>query len=66
MLFAYLLTALIIFVVLALPDFVGIVQPSGILAEPSVTFAFNALFPYSLLVDLTGTVAGSAVSERMF
>ena len=63
--FAYVLTALIIFVVLALPDFVGIVQPPGTLQEPSVTFAFNALFPVPLFLDLAGAVAGSGLSERL-
>lgn len=63
--FVYVLTALLTFVILALPDFAGIVQPSGTLQEPSVTFAFNALFPLSLFVDLAGTIAGSGLSERL-
>ncbi len=63
--FAYGLTALITFVVLALPDFAGIVQPSGSLQQSSVTFTFNALFPLPLFVDLVGAIAGSALGERL-
>lgn len=63
--FAYGLTALITFVVLALPDFLGIVQPSGALQEPAVNFTFHALFPFPLFVDLIGTIAGSALGERL-
>ncbi len=62
--FAYGLTALIIFVVLALPDFLGIV-PSGSLQEPAVSFTFNALFPFPLFVDFIGTIVGSALGERL-
>ena len=64
--FAFLLNALIIFFVLVLPDLLGIVQPQGTLQEPSVTFVFDALIPVSLFVDLAGTIAGSAISERLF
>jgi hypothetical protein len=62
--FAYALTALLTFFVLALPDFSGIVQPPGSLQQPAVTFAFYALFPVSLFLDLGGTIAGSALAER--
>jgi len=64
--FAFLLNALIILVVLVLPDLLGIVQPSGVLLQPSVTFVFDALIPVSLFVDLAGTIAGSAIAERLF
>jgi hypothetical protein len=64
--FAFLLNALIIFFVLVLPDLIGIVQPPGALQEPSVTFVFDALIPVSLFVGLAGTIAGSAISERLF
>lgn len=64
--FAYLLTVLITFVILALPDFAGIVQPPGTLQQPSVTFTFNALFAtLSLFVDFAGTIVGSGLSERL-
>jgi hypothetical protein len=63
--FAYGLTALIVFVVLALPDFLGIFQPSGLLQEPAVSFTFNALFPFPLFVDFIGAIAGSALGERL-
>lgn len=63
--FAYGLSTLIIFVVLALPDFLGIVQPSGVLQEPAVRFTFYAYFPFPLFGDLIGTIAGSALGERL-
>jgi hypothetical protein len=62
--FTYGLTALIVFVVLALPDFLGIFQPPGLLQEPAVSFTFNALFPFPLFVDFIGTITGSALGER--
>jgi len=64
--FAYGLTAFVTLVVLALPDFLGIVQPSGILQQSAILFTFNALFPFPLLVALVGTIVGSALGERLF
>ncbi len=63
--FAYGLTALVTFVVLALPDFSGIVQPPGILQQSALLFTFNALFPFPLFVDFVGTIVGSALGERL-
>src|SRR5882672_3479597 len=59
--FAFGLNVFITFVVLALPDFSGIVQPPGILQESAVLFTFNALFPFPLFVALFGTIVGSGL-----
>jgi hypothetical protein len=63
--FVYGLTGLITFAVLALPDFLGILQPPGVLQEPAVSFAFNALFPFPLFVYFIGTIAGNVLGERL-
>jgi hypothetical protein len=57
--------ALITYFVLALPDYVGIYDPTQVLQESATVFVFTAFFPLLLLVNLSGTVAGIALGERL-
>ena len=61
---SFAIAAALTFFVLALPDLVGLVTPSGILQESSILFTFSALFPVAFFVNLFGTVAGIALGER--
>lgn len=57
--------ALITYFVLALPDYVGVYDPTQVLQETATVFTFTAFFPVLLLVNLSGTVAGMALGERL-
>ena len=60
-----LLTAIFTYLVLDLPDMLGIVS-SGSLQGASTNFVFYAIFPWTLMILLLGTVVGSAIGERYF
>jgi hypothetical protein len=60
--FSYLLAGIITYAVLALPDFLGCC--GGVLVAAAVSFTFGAFFPYLLVVNLAGTIAGLALSEH--
>jgi hypothetical protein len=59
------LTAIFTYVVLDLPDMLGIVTP-GSLQGASTNFAFYAIFPWTLMILLLGTIVGTAIGERYF
>lgn len=54
------------FLVLALPDLLGVVyDPQQTIQQSAVTFTFVAFFPLLLLVNLMGTVVGVALGDRL-
>lgn len=62
---SYMLSGLLTFLVLALPELIGIVQTDGILEQAAVLHTFQAVFPIALIVDLVGTISGIALGERL-
>lgn len=62
---AYVGAAMITFLVLALPDFIGVYDPLQVLQESAVVFTFGAFFPLLLLVNFSGTILGIALGERL-
>ena len=62
---SYMGAAVITYMVLALPDFLGVYPIQGVLSGSAVTFAFTAFFPLLLLVNLVGTFVGVGLGERL-
>jgi hypothetical protein len=62
---SYGVAAGITYMVLSLPDFIGVFPFPGVLEGSAVTFTFGAFFPLLLLVNLVGTIVGAALSERL-
>jgi hypothetical protein len=62
--FSYGICAILTFIVLALPEFIGIIQTNGVLQKVAILHTFSALFPIALLVDMVGSIAGVALGER--
>lgn len=62
---AYGLTAFFTFLVLAMPELLGIIQTNGVLQEAAILHSFSALFPLALIVNLVGTLLGIALGERL-
>jgi hypothetical protein len=61
---SFLGAALITYLVLALPDFLGIYPFPGVLQESAAIFTFGAFFPLLLLVSLAGTIVGIGLGEH--
>lgn len=61
---SYIGAAIITFLVLALPDFVGVYDPSQVIQESAVVFTLGAFFPLLLLANFAGTIAGIFLGER--
>lgn len=62
---AYVLTAVFTYLVLDLPELLGTTSP-GSLQGVSTNFVFYALFPWTLLLLLVGTIFGTGLGERYF
>lgn len=62
---AYGVSAFLTFLVLALPEILGIVQTNGVLQQVAILHTFSAIFPLALIVDLVGALIGVAVGERL-
>ncbi len=61
---SFVLAWIISFLVLALPDFLGMLPVQGLLQESAIIFLFTAFFPYLLIVNSAGTIIGVAMAER--
>jgi hypothetical protein len=61
---AFLGAALITYLVLALPDLLGIFPFPGLLQESAIIFTFGAFFPVLLIVALAGTLLGVGLAEH--
>lgn len=61
---AYIGAGLLTYLLLALPDFIGVFPLSGVLQASAVTFTFSAFFPFLLVVSLAGTITGVGLAEH--
>jgi hypothetical protein len=61
---AFVGAAVITYIVLALPDFLGIYPFPGVLQESAGIFTLGAFFPLLLVVSLAGTIAGISLGEH--
>jgi hypothetical protein len=61
---SYGLASLLTYIVLALPDILGMFPIPGALEESATIFTFSALFPLPFLLGFVGALIGSALSER--
>jgi hypothetical protein len=61
---SYALGGTIIFLVLALPAYLGLFAFANALYDTAIVFAFAALFPLPLLLGLIGTIIGVWLAER--
>jgi len=60
---SYALAAIITFVVLALPAFVGAFPPPDLLVPAAINFTFGAFFPIVLFIQLLGTIIGATLAS---
>jgi hypothetical protein len=57
--------AMITYLVLALPDILGIFPYPGALEQAAVGFTFGAFFPFPFFVNFVGTMAGLVLADRL-
>ncbi len=57
--------AMITYLVLALPDILGIFPYPGALEQAAVGFTFGAFFPFLFFVNFVGSMAGLALADRL-
>jgi hypothetical protein len=62
---SYVGTGIITYLVLGLPEFVGVYDPSGVIIESAGIFTFTAIFPVLMVVNFAGTFLGILLSERL-
>ena len=61
---SYLLADVIIYVVIAMPGYVGGFPYSQVLFKSAISFVFAGSFPIPLLLEILGTISGIALAER--
>jgi hypothetical protein len=61
---SYGLGAILTYVVLVLPGYVGLFSLPVVLSRTAIVFTFSTSFPIPLLVELTGTLLGIWLSEQ--
>jgi hypothetical protein len=61
---SYIGAIIITYLILALPDFLGLFPYPGALEGSAVNFVFGAYFPLMLIINLTGTLAGVMLGEH--
>jgi hypothetical protein len=61
---SYGLSAVLTYLVLALPAFVGAFPFPEVLVQAAIVFTFTASFPFAIVVEILGTLLGTNLSER--
>ncbi len=62
---SFVLAAIITYLILALPDILGIFPYPGALEQAAVIFTFGAFFPFLFFVNFVGSMAGLFLADRL-
>jgi hypothetical protein len=62
---SYGLSAVLTYIILALPGFIGAFPFPEVLIQAAIVFTFTASFPFALLLEIIGTLLGTSLSERL-